>query len=221
MKTKSTGRKNVLMLSTMRPITGITKDDGKSKLARMKFYNFKKGGIDIVDQWNDYYSCCARTNRWDFVSFFYILDTVRVNIKTVWCLKNLLDIKKTNTLKCSWNLSSQLTKPFIENRQINGLGTAVIHKMEKVLDRSLYEERSPGGIGKIYLLLGEIKRQCKKFEVGATKAVNDNLTKSKEQCEVCGTSVRGDHSTQICCDCIEQRKRHERTVIFEVYYSRL
>ena len=61
-KTKSTGRKNVLMLSTMRPITGITKDDGKSKPARMKFYNFTKGGIDIVDQWNDYYSCCARKN---------------------------------------------------------------------------------------------------------------------------------------------------------------
>ena len=79
--------------------------------------------------------------------------------------------------------------------------------MEKVLDRSPYEEQPPGGIGKIYLLLGEIKRRCKKFEVGATKGVNNNLTKSKEQCEVCGTSVCRDHSTQICCDCIEQRKR--------------
>ena len=41
-KTKSTGRKKVLMLSIMRPISGITKDDGKSKPAIMKLYDFTK-----------------------------------------------------------------------------------------------------------------------------------------------------------------------------------
>ena len=54
----------------MRPIPGITKDDGKSKPAIMKFYDFTKGGTDIVDQLNDYYTCRARTNCWDLVSFF-------------------------------------------------------------------------------------------------------------------------------------------------------
>ena len=180
----------------MRPIPGITKNDGKSKPAIMKFYDFTKGRTDIVDQLNDYYICCARTDSWDLVSFFCILDTVTVNSKTVRCLKNSLEIKKTSTLKFSWNLSSQLTKPLTENRQINELGTAVIHKMEKVLDRSLHKEWPSGGIGKRYPLLGEIKQRCKKCEVGATKAVKDNLNKFKEQ----------DHSTQICCDCIEQRK---------------
>ena len=58
--------------------------------------------------------------------------------------------------------------------------------MEKVLGSSLHEERPPGGTGKRYPLLQEIKRQCKKCEVQATKAVKDNLTKSKEQCKVCG-----------------------------------
>ena len=85
----------------------------------------------------------------------------------------MLDIKKISTFKFSWNLSSQLTKAFIENRQINVLGKAVIHKMGKVLDWSLHEERPPGGMGKRYQLLGEIKRRCKKCEVGATKAVRD------------------------------------------------
>ena len=94
-KTKSTACKNVLMLSTMRPISGITKDDCKSKPDIMKFYDFTKGRTDTVDQLNDYYSCRARTNRLDLVSFFYVLDTVRVNSKTVWCLKNSLDINKT------------------------------------------------------------------------------------------------------------------------------
>ena len=95
----------------------------------------------------------------------------------------------------------------MENRQINGLGIAFIYKLEKVLDRSLHEERPPGGTGKRYPLLGEIKLRCKKCEVGATKAVKDSLTKYKKQCEVCGTSVCRDHLTRIGCDCIEQRKK--------------
>ena len=41
-KKKSTGPKNVLMLSAMRPIPRKTKDDGKSKPAIMKFYDFTK-----------------------------------------------------------------------------------------------------------------------------------------------------------------------------------
>ena len=80
-------------------------------------------------------------------------------------------------------------------------------KMENVLDRSLHEQRPPGGIRERYPLFGEIKGRCKKCEVGATKALKGNLTKSKEQCEVGDTSVCRDHSTRICCDCIEQRKK--------------
>ena len=89
-KTKSTGRKNVFMLSTMRPMGGITKDDKKFKPAIFKFYDFTKGGTDIVDQLNDYYTCRSGTNRWDLVALFYMLDTARVNCKTDWCLKNKL-----------------------------------------------------------------------------------------------------------------------------------
>ena len=63
------------------------------------------------------------------------------------------------------------------------------------------------GIRLRYPLLGEIKRRCEKCKVGATKAVKDNLTKSKEQYEMCGTSACRDESTRICCDCIEQRKK--------------
>ena len=53
--TKSTRRKNILMLPTIGPIPGITKDDGNSKPALK--------AETIFDQLNDYYSCRARTNR--------------------------------------------------------------------------------------------------------------------------------------------------------------
>ena len=49
-KTKSSGEKNLLLLSTTRPLLGITKDDGKKKPALYKLYDFTKGGTDECDQ---------------------------------------------------------------------------------------------------------------------------------------------------------------------------
>ena len=57
-KTKSKGKRNVLMLTTMRPMLGITRDGGK-KTALYKFYDFSKGGTDIVDQNISFYTCKA------------------------------------------------------------------------------------------------------------------------------------------------------------------
>ena len=47
--TKSKGKKNVLALTTMRPLLGVTKDDDKVKPAIPKLYDYTKGGTDIVD----------------------------------------------------------------------------------------------------------------------------------------------------------------------------
>ena len=49
-KTKSTGLRNVLLLSSMPPLLGTTKDDGKKKPAIYKLYDFTKGGTDVMDQ---------------------------------------------------------------------------------------------------------------------------------------------------------------------------
>lgn len=47
-KSKSKGKKNVLVLSTLRPLMGITWDNGMRKPVIIKFYDFTKGGIDIL-----------------------------------------------------------------------------------------------------------------------------------------------------------------------------
>ena len=80
-KTKSSGKKNVLLLSTMRPLNGITRDDDKQKPGVYKFYDFTKGGTDLVDQLNDYYRGRCQSSRWDLVAFYYTLDTIHVNSK--------------------------------------------------------------------------------------------------------------------------------------------
>ena len=40
----SKGKKNVVILTTKRPMLGKTKDDGKEKPAIFKYYDFTKGG---------------------------------------------------------------------------------------------------------------------------------------------------------------------------------
>ena len=82
-KTNSKEKKNVAVLSTSRPLHGKTIDYGKEKLQIIKFYNFTKGGTGIVDQQNDYYTTRLKSCRWVMVALSYMLDTARINGKTV------------------------------------------------------------------------------------------------------------------------------------------
>lgn len=60
-KSNSKGKKNALLLSTMRLFFGVTRDDGNLKQAIIKFYDFTKGGNDALDQKISKYSCKSVT----------------------------------------------------------------------------------------------------------------------------------------------------------------
>ena len=47
--TKSSGKRNVLLLSTMHPILEAAKDNLRLKPAIYKLYDYTKGGTDIID----------------------------------------------------------------------------------------------------------------------------------------------------------------------------
>ena len=67
-----------------------------------------------MDQLNEYYTVRSQSNRWDLVAFYYILDTIRVNSKTLFCIKKGLDVKKENTFDLAFELVKNLTYPFVE-----------------------------------------------------------------------------------------------------------
>ena len=67
-----------------------------------------------MDQLNEYYTVRSQSNRWDLVAFYYILDTIRVNSKTLFCIKKGLDVKKENTFDLAFELVKSLTYPFVE-----------------------------------------------------------------------------------------------------------
>ena len=67
-------KKNVLLLSTHKPIPGTTMDDDKKKAALYKLYDFTNGGTDIVDQRMGFYTRKFKSRKWSMVTFTYIVD---------------------------------------------------------------------------------------------------------------------------------------------------
>ena len=124
-QTKLKGKKNVVILSTTKPMHSCTKDDNKSKPQIFKFYDFTKGGTDIVDQMNDYFTTRAKSLRWVMIVLYYMLDTARVNAKTIWCIKNGIDHHKLKSYNFGWDLAKTLTMPHVIRRDVNGLGLMV------------------------------------------------------------------------------------------------
>ena len=105
---KSKGKKNVAVLSTSRPLRGKTTDDGNEKSQIITFDHFTKGGTDIINQLNDYYTTRSKSFLWVMVVLSHMLDMARVNEKTLWYWKNDLDISSTSSYNFSWNFAKSL-----------------------------------------------------------------------------------------------------------------
>ena len=120
--TKSSGKRNVLMLSILNPIFGIAKDF-KSEPA---VYDFIKGSTNIVDQKKSFFSCKPKSHKWPIVAFFfYFLDTCNVNASTVLALNQGKDPQKQDSYDFGFDLVIELVRPFIKNRSRNGLSSDI------------------------------------------------------------------------------------------------
>ena len=79
---KCAGKRNILILSAMPPLIGVTKDDGKKNPATIKLYDFTKVGTDIIDQRMLAYIVKPKSSKWTICAFSYMLDVARVNAPT-------------------------------------------------------------------------------------------------------------------------------------------
>ena len=80
----------------MRPLFGVTDDDGKRKSAIIKSDDFTKGENNILDQKISKYSCKSVTQLWTMVRFFFLMDTIRCNALTLYAIKHGNTLCKTN-----------------------------------------------------------------------------------------------------------------------------
>ena len=127
-----------MVLSTYRSLHGKTIDDGKEKPQILKFYDFTKGGTDIVDHLNDCYTTRLKSCCWVMVTLSHVLDTAKVNGKTMWCLKNDSDISSTSLYDFSWNLAKALALPHVQRRSLNGLVSSVQSRIKMFLCNGVF-----------------------------------------------------------------------------------
>ena len=211
-KTKSKGKKNVPILTTRRPLLGQTMDDEKKKPAIYKHYDFTKGGTDIMDQKIGKYSTKCTTQRWPLVSFFFVLDTARVNATTLHALAMNEDPRKADSYKQGWELAKSFILPWVMMRPRTGLQTPILEKINRVLpspERPLPLSPSharplaqSGALIPIALPSQGTQRKCSKCKLDARgagyRAGKDNLYGIKQQCQICGDAVCRKHLISLC-----------------------
>ena len=134
-KTKSTGLRNVLLLSTLEPIIAVTQDDGKQKPQIYKVYDFTKGGTDMIDQRAQFYTCKPKSSRWTISVFSYVLDTSRINASAVWSMNNNENPQKTESMSFGWELVKSLVVSYVNQRSVNGLSRSIQNKMSLVVGK--------------------------------------------------------------------------------------
>ena len=202
-KTKSSGPRNVLLLTTMKPILAITKDDGKKKPAIYKLYDFTKGGTDIVDQRAESYTCKAKSNRWTLVGFYYVLDICRINASTIMAMNERTDPRKTDSFEFGWSLAEALTRPFITQRPTKGLAITIKKKIHTMLGEP--EQRPEVEVP--HPAVGERHRcrMCLEESHGdGHKKKKKNLAKMRTQCQQCGNTTCKEHSIAMCVACYQK-----------------
>ena len=120
----------------MRPLLGVTKDDGKCKAAVTKFYDFTKGDTDVMDMKMAKYSCKALTHRWTMVHFYFLLDAIRCNTLSLFAVKHGKSLRAVDSFESCWDLVMNLVTPFISERPLTGLSIGLKSKISTLLGRN-------------------------------------------------------------------------------------
>ena len=127
---KKSGKKNVIVLSTMHDSLKVTKDQRKKPQIH-SMYNHTKGCLDVVDLLSTSHSTRIKSKKWPINAFAFFLDTCRTNAKAM-----LQDNGKAlSDFKFTFAIRKGLVLPAIQRRYANsnGLQIAVVNTMHRVL----------------------------------------------------------------------------------------
>jgi hypothetical protein len=198
--TKS-GAKNVMLLTTLVPILGKTKDDEHHTPALIKLYNYIMNGTDRCDQLSEAKTCRMKSRRWPLSPLCYMLDVARVNARTVGLLQEgRVSLDTRNFVR---ELVRELVTPQIQRRiKMRGIQTYIKIKAEIYLNaakealREDEEDQPEGDAGRTVEDQSE-EREDEEPRTPATKrcsvcirsATNHkaslNLKKCKSVCRFC------------------------------------
>ena len=111
---KKSGKKNVIVLSTMHDSMKVTNDQRKKPQIH-SMYDHMKGGVDVVDLLSTSHSTRKKSKRWPINAFAFILDTCRTNAKAI-----LQDNgKPLSNFEFTYAIGKGLVLPAIQRRYAN------------------------------------------------------------------------------------------------------
>lgn len=128
-KSKRSGEKNILVLSTLISLLAMTNKDSNRKPAIFKLYDFTKEGSNVMSQRIGMYTTNPKSQRWVSTAFSYLLDTIRVNSQTVYSMNSHIDLQQCNSFKYCWELANSLALPHIMRRNQNPLNFSIRAKI--------------------------------------------------------------------------------------------
>ena len=128
---KKSGKKNVLILTTMHDSVKVSRDQRKKPNVHC-FYDHTKGRVDVVDLISSSLSTRIKCKRWPINCLAFLLDTVRTNSKTI-----LHENKHSmSNYEFTYQLGKALVLPNVERRYHapnNGLQSDTVRKMKQIL----------------------------------------------------------------------------------------
>ena len=186
----------------LQSLLGVTKDDGKKKPATLKFYNFSKGGTDIVDQRIGNYSVSAMSRRWSMAAFSYILDTARVNSQTLYAINSGKQPRKLNSYEYDMELVMQLVTPHIITRR--NTTPSLQSRIKLAMNVILPPQANPEATNNQLFSPNSPARQRCKLCIESGKP-HSNISATTTRCQECGTyTCRKEHTIYICSSCYEK-----------------
>ena len=134
-----------------------------------------------------------------------MLDSSKVNSKTLWCMKNKIDICKHKTFDFTWQFANELCVRQVSHQSTNGLSKMVQLKIQMFLGSALDAPIPKSRIERRYDPNGTRKKCRIHLQNFQSKNEKDKAPQSKEQCQSCGESICRDHSMHLCYHCLESR----------------
>lgn len=185
--------KSVILLSTStnhrRPIVNT---DGKAEM--IHFYNKTKGGVDLLDQMCQTYTCQRKTNRWPFAFFMNLLDVSGVAAYIIYIATHAVENASFSLPRRRFlrQLSDELVFEQIVRRSKYGLHNSHIALINEVRQSLSAQPPSPETP-----LSPEfsVRRRCYLFPSKRNRRV-------KTCCEKCDKNVCSEHSANLCEPCV-------------------
>lgn len=195
---KKSGKKNIIVLSTMHASVRVTKDE-RRKPNIHTFYDYTKGGVDVVDLVSSHNTTKMKVKRWPLNALAFILDTVRTNAKTI--LGESANPSILSSFEFTYQLGKLLVIPNIQRRYENNQGfkNELNQKMRRILGFAELDNvprTSTSTVGRCKVCVHNIVGKPDYKE--KREKLNNKL---KSKCEKCSDYLCKNHTKAVCEIC--------------------